>query len=173
MAKTKIPSVFNDTFNEKSYERKIDDKIYVPADKEFVKTLYETSEDGVISLKKDLELSKQQEKRLKLISKQMKKQKGRIKFLPIILVFAFIFALISVVLAFKNPILKAVLIKAGETAAGAKCEIESVNLKLLDSKLTVQGIAVANKNQARDLKLQQGSSSADFCLQPQCPALSA
>ncbi|MBO4439396.1 MAG: TIGR03545 family protein [Spirochaetaceae bacterium] len=164
MAKTKIPSVFNDTFNEKSYERKIDDKIYVPADKEFVKTLYETSEDGVISLKKDLELSKQQEKRLKLISKQMKKQKGRIKFLPIILVFAFIFALISVVLAFKNPILKAVLIKAGETAAGAKCEIESVNLKLLDSKLTVQGIAVANKNQPMKNLAEVSNLVLDFDL---------
>lgn len=164
MAKTKIPSVFNDTFNEKSYERKIDDKIYVPADKEFVKTLYETSEDGVISLKKDLELSKQQEKRLKLISKQMKKQKGRIKFLPIILVFAFIFALISVVLAFKNPILKAVLIKVGETAAGAKCEIESVNLKLLDSKLTVQGIAVANKNQPMKNLAEVSNLVLDFDL---------
>ncbi|MBO4758611.1 MAG: TIGR03545 family protein, partial [Spirochaetaceae bacterium] len=164
MSKTKIPSVFNDTFNEKSYERKISDKIYVPADNEFVRTLYETSEDGVISLKKDLALSKQDEKRLKLISKQMKKQKGRIKFLPIILVIAFIFALISVVLAFKNPILKAVLIKAGETAAGAKCEIETVDLRLLDSKLTVKGIAVANKNQPMKNLAEVSNLVLDFDL---------
>jgi len=161
---SKIPSIFNDTFNEKSYEHKIANRIYVPADKEFVKTLYTQTEDGLITLKEDLSLSDKDVKRLKLISKQMKKQKGRIKFLPIILFFAFIFAIISVILAFKNPILKAVLIKAGESAAGAKCEIESVDLRLLDSKLTVKGVAVANKNEPMKNLAEVSNLVLDFDL---------
>ena len=164
MGKTKIPSVFDDTFNEKSYERKISDRIYVPADNEFVRSLYEQSEDGILTLKKDLELSKKDEKRLKLISKQMTKQKGRIKFLPIILLVAFIFAIFSVVVAFKNPILKAVLIKAGETAAGAKCEIETVDLRLLDSKLTLKGVAVANKKEPMKNLAEVSNLVLDFDL---------
>lgn len=160
----KIPSVFDDTFNEKSYERKISDKIYVPADNEFVRSLYEQSEDGILTLKKDLALSKKDEKRLKLISKQMKKQKGRIKFLPIILLVAFIFAIFSIVIAFKNPILKAVLIKAGETAAGAKCEIETVDLRLLDSKLTLKGVAVANKKEPMKNLAEVSNLVLDFDL---------
>ncbi len=164
MAKTKLPSVFNDEFSEKSFERKITDKIYVPADQEFVKALYEQDENGKIVLKKDIELSKADAKKLKLISKQMRKQKGRIKFLPIILFAAFIFALISIVIAFKNPILKAVLIKAGESAAGAACEIESVDLKLLDSKLTVKNVAVANKNEPMKNLAEVSNLVLDFDL---------
>lgn len=164
MAKTKIPSIFNDSFSEKSFERKISNKIYVPADKEFVKALYEQTDDGLIVLKEDIELSKQDVKKLKLISKQMKKQKGRIRFLSIILFVALIFAIISVIIAFKNPIIKSLLIKAGTTAAGAACDIDFVDLRLLDSKLTIKGVAVANKNEPMKNLVEVSNLVLDFDL---------
>ncbi len=164
MDKTKIPYIFDDDFSEKEFEKKLLSKIYVPADQQFVSDLYEKSEEGIYSLKKDLELSKQQQKKLKTIATQMKKQKGRIKLLPLIVTIAVIVLAVMTVITFKNRIVKKAMTVALESVFGAKCDISSVNLKILDSSLRVKEIAVANKDEPMKNLFELSDINIDFDL---------
>ena len=164
MDKTKIPYIFDDDFSEKEFEKKLLSKIYVPADQQFVTDLYEKSEEGIYSLKKDLELSKQQQKKLKTIATQMKKQKGRIKLLPLIVTIAVIVLAVMTVITFKNRIVKKAMTVALESVFGAKCDISSVNLKILDSSLRVKEIAVANKDEPMKNLFELSDINIDFDL---------
>ena len=106
MSKTKIPYIFDDDFSEKEFEKNLLSKIYVPADQQFISSLYEKSEEGIYSLRGNLELSKQEQKKIKTIAAQIKKQKGRIKLVPLIITIAIIVLAVMTVITFKNRIVK-------------------------------------------------------------------
>lgn len=163
--KLKIPSIYDDVFTEKKLEKKILSKIYVPKDKEFILSLYKKSEeDGLFSLKDDLNLSKADIKRLKTIKKQIKKQKGRIKIIPMFITAGIIMALFSVLIACKDPIIKAVVVNVVESIAGAKCDIENLTVKFFDSRIDVKNIAIANKDEPMTNLVELSDISIDFDL---------
>lgn len=161
---TKLPSLFNDVYKEKKFEKRILNKVFVPADKQFVLSLYNKTDDGLYEPKKDLALTKAESKKLKGIAKQIRKQKGRVKFVPLFVTAAFIVAVFSAVVFFKNPILKKVMQSALENAFGAKCDIASVDLRILDSRLTVGALAVANKNEPMKNLFESEKIVVDFDL---------
>ena len=164
MSKTKVPYIFDDDFSEKEFEKNLLSKIYVPADQQFVSGLYEKSEEGVYSLRENLELSKQEQKKLKTIAAQIKKQKGRIKLIPLLITAAIIVLAVMTVTTFKNRIVKKAMTVALESGFGAKCDISSVNLKIFDSSLRVKEIAVANKDEPMKNLFELSDINIDFDL---------
>ena len=164
MSKTKVPYIFDDDFSEKEFEKNLLSKIYVPADQQFVSGLYEKSEEGVYSLRQNLELSKQEQKKLKTIAAQIKKQKGRIKLIPLLITAAIIVLAVMTVTTFKNQIVKKAMTVALESVFGAKCDISSVNLKIFDSSLRVKEIAVANKDEPMKNLFELSDINIDFDL---------
>ena len=164
MSKTKVPYIFDDDFSEKEFEKNLLSKIYVPADQQFVSGLYEKSEEGVYSLRENLELSKQEQKKLKTIAAQIKKQKGRIKLIPLLITAAIIVLAVMTVTTFKNRIVKKAMTVALESVFGAKCDISSVNLKIFDSSLRVKEIAVANKDEPMKNLFELSDINIDFDL---------
>ena len=164
MGKAKVPYIFDDDFSEKEFEKNLLSKIYVPADQQFISSLYEKSEEGIYSLKENLELSKQEQKKLKAIATQIKKQKGRIKLIPLAVTIGIIVLLVLTVNAFKNTIVKKGMTMALESVFGAKCDISSVNLKIFDSSLRVKEIAVANKDEPMKNLFELSDINVDFDL---------
>ena len=164
MGKAKVPYIFDDDFSEKEFEKNLLSKIYVPADQQFISSLYEKSEEGIYSLKENLELSKQEQKKLKTIATQIKKQKGRIKLIPLAVTIGIIVLLVLTVNAFKNTIVKKGMTMALESVFGAKCDISSVNLKFFDSSLRVKEIAVANKDEPMKNLFELSDINVDFDL---------
>ena len=164
MSKTKIPYIFDDDFSEKEFEKNLLSKIYVPADQQFISSLYEKSEEGIYSLRENLELSKQEQKKIKTIATQIKKQKGRVKLVPLIITIAIIVLAVMTVITFKNRIVKKGMTMALESVFGAKCDISSVNLKIFDSSLRVKEIAVADKKEPMKNLFELSDINIDFDL---------
>lgn len=146
----KLPSLFKKAYTEKALEKKLLKKLYVAADKEAVKNLFtEKIQKGKTEkLKTDLtkEYTKSEIKHFKEIAKSIKKNKGRVKLVPLAAVVAFIAALVIVIGIFKNPVAKKVIISSCEGIFGAKTSIKSVNVKLLGITIDIKGLSIGNKN---------------------------
>lgn len=152
----KLPSLFKKAYTEKALEKKLFKKLYVAADKEAVKNLFtEKIQKGKTEkLKTDLtkEYTKSEIKHFKEIAKSIKKNKGRVKLVPLAAVVAFIAALVIVIGIFKNPVAKKVIISSCEGIFGAKTSIKSVNVKLLGITIDIKGLSIGNKNSENGMK---------------------
>ena len=168
----KIPSLFRKKYTAKKLEKKIYKKLYVPEDKKYVKGLFvEVEKKGAIEIpiyaipaEKAEQLAKKEMKRLTLLAKQIKKQKGRINFIPLIVTLAFIAAIPICFSIFKNVIIKKAITFTCEKIFEAKCDIEKVDFKFLDSSLKIKKIEIANKNDYMKNLVDIGSITVDFDL---------
>ena len=168
----KIPSLFRKKYTAKKLEKKIYKKLYVPEDKKYVKSLFvEVEKKGTkqipiyaIPPEKAEQLAKKEMKRLTLLAKQIKKQKGRVNFIPLIVTLAFIAAIPVCFVMFKNVIIKKAITITCEKIFEAKCDIQNVDFKFLDSSLKINKIEIANKNDYMKNLVDIGSITVDFDL---------
>ena len=168
----KIPSLFRKKYTAKKLEKKIYKKLYVPEDKKYVKSLFaEVEKKGAkqtpvfaIPQERQDQLAKKEMKRLKALAKQIKSQKGRVNIIPLFVTLAFIAAIPICFTMFKNVLIKKGITIACEKIFEAKCDIESVDFKLLDSSLKIKKIEIANKNDYMKNLVDIGSITLDFDL---------
>ncbi len=168
----KIPSLFRKKYTAKKLEKKIYKKLYVPEDKKYVKGLFtEVEKKGskqtpifAIPPEKAEQLAKKDMKRLKALAKQIKSQKGRVNWVPLLVTLAFVAAIPVCFITFKNVIIKKAITVVCENIFEAKCDIEKVDFKLLDSSLKVRKIEIANKNDYMKNLVDIGSITIDFDL---------
>lgn len=168
----KIPSLFRKKYTAKKLEKKIYKKLYVPEDKKYVKSLFvEVEKKGTkqipiyaIPPEKAEQLAKKEMKRLTLLAKQIKKQKGRVNFIPLIVTLAFIAAIPVCFVMFKNVIIKKAITVTCEKIFEAKTDIQKVDFKFLDSSLKINKIEIANKNDYMKNLVDIGSITVDFDL---------
>ena len=168
----KIPSLFRKKYTAKKLEKKIYKKLYVPEDKKYVKSLFvEVEKKGTkqipiyaIPPEKAEQLAKKEMKRLTLLAKQIKKQKGRVNFIPLIVTLAFIAAIPVCFVMFKNVIIKKAITVTCEKIFEAKCDIQKVDFKFIDSSLKINKIEIANKNDYMKNLVDIGSITVDFDL---------
>jgi uncharacterized protein (TIGR03545 family) len=168
----KIPSLFRKKNTAKKLEKKIYKKLYVPDDKKYVKSLFtEVEKKGAkqipiyaIPADKAEQLAKKDMKRLKLLAKQIKSQKGRVNFVPLIVTIAFIVAIPVCFSMFKNVIIKKALTVVCENIFEAKTDIEKVDFKFFDSSLKIKKVEIANKNDYMKNLVDIGSITIDFDL---------
>ena len=144
----KLPKIFRKKYLPKLYEKKILKKIYVDSDKKLIESLFETEKDKEIYfIPQDKNIPTKDFKRLKLVAKQIKKQKGGIKLVPLIACLIFIVALVIGISLFKNPLLEKVLVSSLQGIFKAKTDIEKVDFKILGASLEISGIQQANKDE--------------------------
>ena len=168
----KIPSLFRKKYTAKKLEKKIFKKLYVPEDKKYVKGLFEEIEKKgskkipiyAVPEEKQKQLAKKDMKRLKLIAKQIKKQKGRVNFIPLIVTVCFIAAIPVCFTLFKNIIIKKGIQTVSENVFEARCDIEKVDFKFFDASLRIKKIEIANKNDVMKNLVDVGSIAIDFDL---------
>ena len=165
----KLPKIYKKTYTQKQLERKLLKKIYVSDDKKFVKKffvecgqnkkgkkLYSVSDKALIE-KKDFT-------RLVTIAKDIKKQKGRIRFVPLIAVISAIAVLVFVIMTCKNRIVKNLIVNTCESIFEAKCDIDSVNLSIFDASFKVHHLQIANKNEPMKNLFECNRIALDFDL---------
>ena len=144
----KLPKIFRKKYLPKLYEKKILKKIYVDSDKKLIESLFETEKDKEIYfIPQDKNIPTKDFKRLQLVAKQIKKQKGGIKLVPLIACLIFIVALVIGISLFKNPLLEKVLVSSLQGIFKAKTDIEKVDFKILGASLEISGIQQANKDE--------------------------
>lgn len=153
MKQTKLPKIhplFRKKYTEKQYQKKIVKKLFVPADRKFVESLFTTAKDPkkghiVYELKADAVPAAAQVKRLNGIAKQLKKQKGRFNLSSVVAALLCIAVLVLALTVFRNQIARAALTATLEGTFGAKTEIGKIDFNLLDAKFTIERLSVANK----------------------------
>lgn len=168
----KIPSLFRKKYTAKKLEKKIFKKLYVPDDKKYVKSLFaEVEKKGskqipiyAIPQEKHEQLAKKEMKRLKVLAKQIKSQKGRVNIVPLIVTLAFIAAIPITFTMFKNVLIKAGITLVCERVFEARCDIEKVDFKFFDSSLKIKKVEIANKNDYMKNLVDIGSITLDFDL---------
>ena len=164
----KAPKMFKKTYREKKFKKKILKRIYIPSDLTLVKSVYslETDEKGrkfyVNNLDRNLETDKI--KRLKVVAKQIKKNKKGIRILPLIItvaVFSFVF---TMVVTFKNVVVKKGIVYGMQKVFQAKTDVQKVDVSFLKSYIKINGLAQANKDSPMTNIFQIDEINLDFNL---------
>lgn len=161
----KLPKKLKKQYKEKAFQKKILNKLFIEKDREFVASYFVTSEDGKKrSIPKDTSIPTPEYKRLVLLSKQIKKQKGRVKWGALGITVLVIVALICVVILFKDVVLKKAVVLGLQKAFGAKTELSYAHIELLNSSVTLKELQVANKNEPMKNLFQVDTIALDFNL---------
>ena len=168
----KLPSIFKKEYTVDSYEKKIGKHIFIEADKDFVKKIFVSSADkkGRPIFKVDFssQISKNDLKRYKILSKQIKNQKGGIKIVPLVAVAVFIAAAGIGFSLFKNVIVKNIIVSSMQGIFKAKTDISKVDFKFFNSYLNIKGLAQANKDSPMKNIFQADDIMIDFDLADLC-----
>ena len=168
----KIPSIFRKKYTSKKLQKKILKKLFIPADKTYIEALFvEIGKKGkkqiplfAIPAETVQKFDKKEKKRLKIIAKQIKKQKGRINFVPLVAALAVLAAIPVGFLLFKNKIIKLAITNTCESIFEARCDIQKVDFKLLDSSLRVNKIEIADKDNVMKNLVDIGYKSSDLAI---------
>ena len=74
----KLPGIFKKTYSPKKIENKIYKKIFIPADLELIKSIFEPhpKKQGKLFVPRDKQISKRQLKKFKAIAKEIKRQRS-------------------------------------------------------------------------------------------------
>ena len=167
--KIKLARIFKKKYSPRKFNRKILKKLYIPTDREWVKSLFVQEEctnpkKGKLYIPHDKKFTKKDLKRLKGLAKQIKSQKGRVKLFPLIAALSLLFLIVFSVLTFKNVIIRNVIKNLCETQFEARCDIAVLDLKLLDSSFTVKGFEIADKKEPMKNVFSFDSLVIDFDL---------
>jgi len=165
----KLPSLLKKTYTEKKLNKKILKKLYIPADKTYVKGLFKdagTNKKGaaLFCIPKDQTFTKKELSRLKKLTKEIKKQKGRFRIVPFIAAAGFIVALGLGFTLTKNIIAKKVITSSVESITGARCDVKAVDIKIIKSSFKLDGLEVANKNEPMKNLFSISNITFDFDL---------
>lgn len=144
----KLPGIFKKTYSPKKIENKIYKKIFIPADLELIKSIFEPhpKKQGKLFVPRDKQISKRHLKKFKAIAKEIKRQKASFKLIPFAATVGIIAAAVLLFISFKNVIAKKAITGAMQSAFGAKTELSSVNVELLGASITIKNLQQANKN---------------------------
>jgi len=143
----KLPSLFKKAYTQKKFEKQIEKRLLVLADKNYIVPLFVKNDKQLYSIPKETEFTKKELLRLKRVAKQIKKQKKwRINIFPLLAVLCFAAALIAGIFLFKDYAVKKALTSAMEGVFKAKCDIDKVSVNIFGSQLTVMHLAQADKN---------------------------
>lgn len=146
----KLPKMFRKNYPAKKFEKKILRKVFIDSDKKLILSLYEKTKDDndkeiyKVDLSKEVELKNVQ--RLKIVAKQIKKQKGAVKLVPLLATLIFLVVLGLGVTMFKNVIVKKAIVSAMESAFRAETNVGKVNFQILNSSLQVKDLQQTNKD---------------------------
>jgi len=145
-----LPKIFRKDYPAKKFEKKILKKISIDSDQKLVKSLYEKKTDDTgreiytVDLTKPVEQKNVQ--RLKIVAKQIKKQKGAVKLVPLLATLIFLVVVGITVTTFKNIIVKRVIISSMQSVFLAETNVSKVDVQFIKSSLEIKGIQQTNKD---------------------------
>ena len=164
---TKLPKLFKKTYTQKQLDKKILGKLFIPEDKKYIASLFVESgknkkDVALFAVPKDSLFEKKELNRLSTIAAEIKENKGRIKFLPLIATIAFIAAVVVGLSLTKNLIARKVITSTCESIFEAKCDIDYLNISFFKSTFQMKGWQVANKKQPMKNLFSVESITFDF-----------
>ncbi len=167
--KFKLPKHFSKAYTQKQLD-KLGSKIFIKDDREWILSFFKESElqdkkgNKLYTIPANTVITQKDAKRLTLISKELKTQKTRVKWIPLIAVVIFLVLVCVGFITFKNVIAKNIIVNTCESIFKAKCDVASVNFRLFDASFKVNGLQIANKKKPMKNLFQADSIVLDFDL---------
>lgn len=163
----KLPKLYVKSYTEKQLNKKIYSKLFIPDDINYIKSLFKESgknkkEVVLYSIPSDLLFDKKEVARLKTLALEIKENKSRIKWAPLIATVSFVAAVVIVISLTKNIVAKKVIESTCESIFEAKCDVGSVNIKFFDSTFSLKRLEVANKKEPMKNLFSVDSVTFDF-----------
>lgn len=143
----KLPGILKKNYKANRIEKKLFKKIYVSSDKTLVQSLFEENpkKPGYLYIPRDKMIEKIDFKRLKLVARDVKKQRGSFRLVPFLAVLILIVSAYFTVITFKNPLAKKGLTFVMQKAFGARTDIAWVNVQFMRATITIGNLQQANK----------------------------
>lgn len=161
-----LPKIYQHIYTPKKLEKKILKKIYIPDDKKFISSQFKCidEEKKLFAIPKELVFTEKDFNRMKNLALAIKKQKGRVKIIPLVASIVVV-VLIGVFVFFtKNILTKKIIVGAMEGIFAAKCDIQRVNISFFDSNILIENLQQANKNNPMKNIFETGRINLDFDL---------
>lgn len=161
-----LPKIYQHIYTPKKLEKKILKKIYIPDDKKFISSQFKCidEEKKLFAIPKELAFTEKDFNRMKNLALAIKKQKGRVKIIPLAASIVVV-VLIGVFVFFtKNILTKKIIVGAMEGIFAAKCDIQRVNISFFDSNILIENLQQANKNNPMKNIFETGRINLDFDL---------
>ena len=165
----KLPAIFKGTYSPRSFHRKIIRKIYIPEDRKSVSALFvqggNPKKPTKLAIPQELMFSKKEVKKFKFIAKEIKKQnKARVRLIPLAVLVGLLVGAVSFVLANKNRIVRNAIKSACEGIFKARTDIDWVDVRILDTSITIGRIQVGNKDSVMKNLFEVQRIQVDFNL---------
>lgn len=146
----KLPKLFTKKYSEKKLKNRVLKKIYIPADKKLVQSLVVAGKDKkgrkVYSFDTQKPVPSATLKKLKIIAKDLKKQKGRFNVVHILISITCLVILFSGIALFRNVLARKLITGAMENTFGAVCDIERIDFDILDTRFVIENLEQANRS---------------------------
>ena len=142
MAEKKAPGVFRKPIKKAKWEKKYLKKIYLPADRDFLKNLAD-EEDGMIRISTE-GLSKKDLKRLKLLGRVIKKNRKKVNFILILIIVLLAGGILFFNFYLKNRLVQQLLETKLEEVFEAQVDTGGVNLSIFRGEFSLDYMAIAD-----------------------------
>ena len=160
----KLPALLKKSYTQKQFEKKILKHLYIEQDREQITGLFRPDSSGRLSIPENTVLPRNDFRHLKQVARQIGKQKGRIKLVPLLAVCLTMAAAGITVTVFKNSFAKYAITRGMETAFGAETDVGSVRVQLFGASLEVRNLVQADKNRPMKNLFQVANVTLDFNL---------
>lgn len=143
----KVPSLFKKTYSEQKFTKEIEKRLLVVSDRNYIVPLFKKDENNVYKIPKETEFTKKDLLRLKTIAKQIKMQKKwRVNIIPLTAVVCVAAVIVAGIFIFKDFAVKKAITSGLEGVFGAKCDISKVSVDIFGSRILINQISQADKN---------------------------
>ena len=146
----KLPSLLRRSYSQWALEHILIKKISIPEDKAFLQSLFvqgiNEKHPERYTLDPERLYSRRELSRCKSLVKAINSHRGTVRLIPLVATILFILLVATVVTLFKNQIAEKAIITACEKVFKAKTDIDSVDVQIFGSSLTINHIQVGNRN---------------------------
>ena len=164
----KLPSLLRRSYSQWALEHMLIKKISIPEDKEFLRSLFVLGADARhadrYALDPERLYSRRELSRCKSLVKAINSHRGTVRLIPLAATILFILIASAVVTLFKNQIAQMLIVNACEKVFKAKMDIDSVDVQIFGSSLTINHIQVGNRNSQMKNLFEAQKIDVDFNL---------
>ncbi len=148
--KITLPKLFSKKYSGKTIKKRILDKLYIPADKKLVESLIVTGKNKkgrtVYTFDPKKAAPPATMKKLKVIAKDIRKQKGRFKIVHIVISLACVLILLAGIALFRNVLARKLVTGAMENTFGAVCDIGIIDFDIFATRFVIEDLEQANRS---------------------------
>jgi len=161
MKDKKIPGIFKRKLKEKKWKKKIIRNIHIPSDRQMVENLYEPR-DGRMVL--NPEIPDEIIKKLKPLSKAIKKNKGMVTRWKAFILLAVAGSILIFTFFFKNKVLETVIESSLEKVFQAQVDVVNPRFSLFKGEFGFESLTIQDKKEPGRNLIETGSSNLSISI---------